>query len=156
MFDLLKKNKTKNAQNSARRDPADMFNIMPWGMNWAALPEWLSDEEQWYPKTDIEEKKDKYIIKAQLPGVEEGDIELELNGNTLSLHAERSEDQEEEGSDDGNRVVSSSHIAYSRSFTLTEDADAENISAKYKNGMLNISVPKLKGKESSRSIKINQ
>ncbi len=79
------------------------------------------------------------ILKAELPGIEEKDIELTLEGNVLTLKGERKLDEKEER--DNYRRIESYYGSFSRSFTLPETADRDSIKADYKNGVLTVTIP---------------
>ena len=99
----------------------------------------LSDRETGMPAVDVLEKDGNLILKAELPGIEEKDIELKLEGNVLTLKGERKlEDKEEK---DNYHRVETFYGSFSRSFTLPETADRDTISADYKNGVLTVTVP---------------
>lgn len=92
-------------------------------------------------KTDITDTGDAYLLEADLPGFAKEDIHLDINGDTLTVNAERHSNHEEK--DKNNRVVCSerSYGSYSRSFDLST-VDAKDITAKYENGVLKLHMPK--------------
>ncbi len=92
------------------------------------------------PAFEVKETKDAFIFKADLPGVEEKDIEITLTGNRLTVGGHREAEERHEG--ESYYSVERSYGSFSRSFTLPEDADAETIDAKYDKGVLTVTVPK--------------
>ncbi len=92
------------------------------------------------PKVDIAETKEAFELSIQLPGVNKEDIKVELDGNLLSISGERKFNKEE--SDKTWRKVESYYGAFSRSFTLPENVDKENIKASSKDGILLVTIPK--------------
>lgn len=92
-------------------------------------------------KTDIREKKDKYIIDIDLPGFEKENISLSLNEGYLDISAKT---EKEENSEDGERFVRQERFygECSRSFYVGEDITEEDIHAKFDNGILKIEIPK--------------
>jgi len=95
--------------------------------------------EGWMPAVDILEKDGTLILRAELPGVNEKEIDLKLDGQVLTLKGERKlEHEEKEG--DFHRIERS-YGSFSRSFTLPETVDREKISAEYKNGILTVTIP---------------
>ena len=92
------------------------------------------------PNVDIEEKEDAFFISADLPGVEEKDIELTVKEGVLTIsgHREESKEEEKEGSILRERCYGTFH----RSFRLGRGVDAEKIEASYKNGVLAVKLPK--------------
>ncbi|MDO4852052.1 MAG: Hsp20/alpha crystallin family protein, partial [Clostridia bacterium] len=92
-------------------------------------------------KTDISDQGDSYLIEADLPGFDKKDIRLDLNGDTLTIHAERHSESEQKEHKDKYLRVERSYGTYSRSFDVSL-IDAENIKAKYENGVLKLTLPK--------------
>lgn len=92
-------------------------------------------------KTDIKDEGDHYELEADLPGFDKKDIHLDVNGDVLTIHAERHSEHEEK--DKKNKYVrcERSYGAYSRDFDLS-GVDAEGIKAKYENGVLRLTMPK--------------
>ena len=88
-------------------------------------------------KTDISDQGDSYLIEADLPGFDKKD----LNGDTLTIHAERHSESEQKEHKDKYLRVERSYGTYSRSFDVSL-IDAENIKAKYENGVLKLTLPK--------------
>lgn len=99
----------------------------------------LSDLD-WRPSADISETKSHYLIKAQLPEVEKEDVHITVENGVLTLSGERKFEQEEES--ETQHRIESLYGRFSRSFTLPSDADEAAISAKNRNGMLKIRIPK--------------
>ena len=97
-------------------------------------------------KTDIKDEGDRYELEADLPGFDKKDIHLDVNGDTLTIHAERKAEQEEK--DDKNNYVrcERSFGSYSRSFDVS-GIDCANIKAAYKDGVLTLTLPKQKKEE---------
>jgi HSP20 family protein len=94
------------------------------------------------PVVDVREAEGKYIIEAELPGVTEKDLKLELKNSMLTLSTEK---KEEKGDKDKagtwiRRERSESY--FSRSFELPEDADGDKIEATFKDGLLTVELPK--------------
>lgn len=115
---------------------------------------WLRPFDKWFdeffqfpvissgfsPKVDIAETKESFELSVQLPGVNKEDVKIELEGNLLSISGERKFNKEE--SDKTWRKVESYYGAFSRSFTLPDNVDKENIKAQSKDGILMITIPK--------------
>jgi HSP20 family protein len=96
-------------------------------------------KENWLPAVDILEKEGDMLLRCEMPGVIERDIELKLEGNVLTLKGEKKVEHEE-GSDSYHRVESF-YGSFSRSFTLPDTADTDKIKADYKNGVLTVTIP---------------
>ena len=92
-------------------------------------------------KTDIREKKDKYIIEVDLPGCEKENINLKLDNGYLEISAKTFK---EENDDEDERFVRKERFygECSRSFYLGEDITEDDIDAEFKNGILKINLPK--------------
>jgi HSP20 family protein len=92
------------------------------------------------PVVDVRSEKDRYVIEAELPGVSEKDLKLELKDGLLTLSTEK---KEEKGDKDGTWLRRERNESYfSRSFELPEDADGDKIEATFKDGLLNVALPK--------------
>ena len=91
--------------------------------------------------TDITDEGDSYKLTADLPGFEKGDINIDINDNTLTLSAERHSEFEKEDKKGKYIRVERSYGSYSRSFDLTGIKEDE-IEAKYDNGVLTLTLPK--------------
>ncbi|MEA1939985.1 MAG: Hsp20/alpha crystallin family protein [Candidatus Caldatribacteriota bacterium] len=102
---------------------------------------WLEGGE-WSPPVDIIDKKDKIVAKAELPGVNKEDIKITFSDNILTIRGERKEEQEtkKENFYCCERVQGS----YSRTIALPVDIDREKITSSFKNGVLEIVLPKAK------------
>lgn len=99
-------------------------------------------------KTDIKEKKDKYIIDIELPGYQKENIKMEVDNGYLTVYAEINSDNEEK--EEGKFVRKERYAgSCSRSFYVGTEVQSEDIKASFKNGMLRIEVPK---KEENREL----
>ncbi len=94
----------------------------------------------WAPSVDIAETAEEYLIKAELPEVKKEDIKVSVENNTLRIEGERKQEKEEK-SKKWHRVERS-YGSFLRTFTLPENADGAKMSAEYKNGVLNVHLPK--------------
>jgi HSP20 family protein len=94
----------------------------------------------WAPAVDITEEDGAYVVRADVPGVDPKDIELNMENGVLTLRGERKSEFKEEKSN-YHRVERITGSFYRR-FTLPDTADSENISAKYANGVLEVRIPK--------------
>ncbi len=90
------------------------------------------------PQVDITETADEYRIHAELPGVSKDDVTVELEHGTLTIRGEK-KTQRDEKNEKGRRLECS-YGAFSRSFTLPSDADPDRIAAKFKDGVLDVTV----------------
>lgn len=94
----------------------------------------------WIPAVDIKEEDHRFLIHADVPGVDPKDIEITMEGGILTLKGERKNETREEH--DGYRRVERVSGQFFRRFTLPDTADAEGVTAKGVNGVLEISIPK--------------
>ena len=96
---------------------------------------------RWTPAVDIREDGERFVIAADIPGVEPGDIEVTMENGVLTIKGERRLGTQGEG-DNGYRRVERAYGSFHRRFTLPETADAEAISASGKHGVLEVVIPK--------------
>jgi len=94
----------------------------------------------WRPAVDIKEEENRFVIYADLPGVDPKDIEITMEKGVLTLKGERSEETKEEH--EGYKRVERTRGSFYRRFSLPDTADAELIEAEGKNGVLEITLPK--------------
>jgi HSP20 family protein len=92
------------------------------------------------PAVDVRESPDAYHFRVDLPGVKDDEVEISLTGNRLTISGQR----QEEKRDDRERYHSYElcYGSFSRSFTLPDGTDADNVRAEMKNGVLEVTVPK--------------
>jgi HSP20 family protein len=104
--------------------------------------DWTNDllPSGWNPLVDIYDNDDKIVIKAELPGIDKKDINIDVKDGVLTLKGERNSDNEtkEENYYRRERVYGK----FQRSFTLPTHVNPEQIKADYKDGMLKIDIPK--------------
>jgi len=101
-----------------------------------------AETREFYPATDILEEEDKYIIKAELPGIDQKDVKVSLVDNVLTIKGERKNEYEDKK--EGIHRVERSYGSFCRSFSLNGDVIPEKIKAKSKDGILEIWIPKSK------------
>lgn len=94
----------------------------------------------WVPAVDIKEEDERYVIHADIPGVEAKDIDVNMEDGILSIRGQRESRSEEER--EGYKRVERVRGSFYRRFSLPDGADSESISAKYKDGVLEILIPK--------------
>lgn len=104
------------------------------------------------PATNIMEKDNSYMIELAVPGMKKDDFKLEMENNILSVVFEKKEEEKPEGE----YLQREFHMEeFTRSFTLPETADSENIKARYDNGILVITIPKMEKAKLSKQIKVS-
>lgn len=94
----------------------------------------------WNPSVDIYEKENELVLKAELPGIDENDIEIKIEDNTITLKGDRK--FEKETKEENYHRIERSYGSFYRSFTLPQNIDQENIKAESENGILKITMPK--------------
>lgn len=95
----------------------------------------------WIPPVDIVEKKDRFEIRADVPGVSPEDIDVSMEGGILSISGERRADPRSE--DDDIQRIERAGGRFSRRFSMPDTADSSAVKARTSNGILEISIPKL-------------
>jgi HSP20 family protein len=95
---------------------------------------------RWSPAMDLIETEDNYVLRADLPGVSEGDVKIELDDNVLTISGERKSAHKE--AKEGYYRVERAYGSFSRTLTLPEGVDADAISASFDRGVLEVRVPK--------------
>lgn len=94
----------------------------------------------WTPAVDIKEEEGRFLITADVPGVDPKDIDVTMENGMLTIRGERK--FESDVKENGFRRVERMHGTFYRRFSLPDYADADNISASCKNGVLTVTVPK--------------
>jgi HSP20 family protein len=95
---------------------------------------------RWVPAMDLVETEEHFVLKADLPGMTEGDVSIEVDGSVLTLAGERK--TEHEAKKDGYYRIERSAGAFSRSVTLPDGVDADGVTASFDNGVLEVRIPK--------------
>jgi HSP20 family protein len=94
----------------------------------------------WMPVVDISESDGEYLIKAELPEVKKEDVKVTVEDGVLTIQGERRQEKEEKGK--RYHRVERSYGSFVRSFTLPESVDEGGVKAEYKDGVLNLHLPK--------------
>jgi HSP20 family protein len=103
---------------------------------------------RWLPAMDLVEAEDRYVLKADLPGLAEDDIKIEFEDRTLTVSGERK--SEHETKKDGYVRVERAFGSFSRSLTLPEGVDPEAVTASFDRGVLEVSIPKPEARKPRR------
>ena len=119
----------------------DFFNEVP------SFGKKLSDDVFGFPPVNILENANAYQLDVAAPGMGKADFNVKLDGNLLTISAEKKEETKDETAKSIRREFS--HKSFKRSFTLDEKIDATNIAAKYENGILKVTLPK---KEETKAV----
>ncbi|MDR2374812.1 MAG: Hsp20/alpha crystallin family protein [Treponema sp.] len=112
-----------------------------------------------FPVVDVREKEDAYILEAELPGYDEKDIQVHVDGGNLTI--ESRQDEEKERKENGKNSKNGSYLirerrtsSFSRSFRLPENANPDQVNAAFKNGILSMEIKK-RSEAQKRLIRIN-
>ena len=105
---------------------------------WRRLP---IEERGWAPAIEVFEKEDKFVVKAELPGMKEEDIDVSVIGDTLTIKGERK--AESEVKEEDYYCCERSYGSFSRSIAVPSNVDAKKIEASFEDGVLDISLPKV-------------
>jgi HSP20 family protein len=95
---------------------------------------------RWMPAMDLVETADHFVLRADLPGMTEDDVKIELEDGTLTISGERR--AEHEGSDEGYYRVERAFGSFARSLTLPQGIDPEGVAARFDRGVLEVRIPK--------------
>jgi HSP20 family protein len=94
------------------------------------------------PKIDVAEAKDAIEVTAELPGVDEKDIDLTLSNGVLTIRGEKKTERDETGKDKSWHVIERSYGSFSRTIALPYDPDSGKVEAKFDKGVLRVRLPK--------------
>jgi len=95
---------------------------------------------EWAPKVDVVETKDAVVVKAEMPGMEQKDINVELENQVLTIKGEKHQEKEEKG--ERFHRTERSWGAFSRTFRLPAAVEGGKVNATFKNGVLTVTLPK--------------
>jgi HSP20 family protein len=104
------------------------------------------------PAVDVYEDEHNFTLKIEVPGIDEKDIDVRLENNTLTVHGERKIENDEK--EENYRRVERHYGSFTRTFTLPTTVDAEKVAATYDKGVLKITLPK-KAEAKPKQIKVN-
>lgn len=104
---------------------------------WSRIP---TEDLVWTPSIEVVEKEDRFLVKAELPGVKEEDINISLSGNVLTIEGEKKTESEVKSK--GYYYSESSYGSFSRSMAIPSIIDVNKIEANFDNGVLDINLPK--------------
>jgi HSP20 family protein len=106
----------------------------------------------WAPAVDIYETENELVIKADLPDINEKDLDVQVENNMLTIRGERK--FEKKVNEDNYLRVERTYGSFSRSFSLPTTVNTESIHAEYKNGVLTVQLPK-RAESKPRQVKVN-
>ena len=98
---------------------------------------------EWAPAVDIKEEADRFVVKADLPGVQSKDVDVSMENGMLAIKGERKAETRDER--EGYKRVECSYGSFYRRFSLPTTANADKITAKLRDGVLEVVIPKKEG-----------
>jgi HSP20 family protein len=104
------------------------------------------------PAVDVYEDEHQVTLKIEVPGIDEKDIDVQVENHTLTVHGERKIEKEEK--EENYRRVERHYGTFTRTFNLPQTVDTESVSATYDKGVLNIALPK-KAEAKPKQIKVS-
>lgn len=136
---------------SSRRDITRFNREMDtlWNRFFGELRPFAAFEEEWLPSMNVSETDGEIAVRAELPGMEAKDIDLNVSGDVLSIRGEKKDEEEKKEKDYYSRE--SYYGAFQRSIRLPSEVQSDKVKANFKNGVLDIRLPK---SEETRSKKI--
>jgi HSP20 family protein len=99
-----------------------------------------STARRWIPAMDLVETEDHLVLRGDLPGMTEDDVDIEVKDNVMTVSGERKSESEDKR--EGYHRVERSFGSFSRSLTLPQGIDPERVDAKFENGVLEVQIPK--------------
>src|SRR5215471_15389907 len=144
MADITVQKRNQGESPSIARREWDPFRLMRDMFRWdpfremAAYPS--AEPTAYAPAFEVMETKDAFVFKADLPGVKESDIEVNLVGGRLTMSGKRESEREDKG--ETYYAFERSYGNFTRTFTLPSEIDAAHVKAELKNGELTVVVPK--------------
>jgi HSP20 family protein len=128
-----------------RWDPLQEIIAMSQRLNRGVNDPYVSRTEDafgaWAPPVDIVERQDHLVIRAEIPGIPKENMDVRIENGVLTLHGERKE--EKEVNEVNTHLQERVYGSFTRSFSLPTTVDATRVSAVYKDGVLEVTVPKV-------------
>lgn len=144
-FELLGPERRGDPFWEMARDMAMLWNRMDQmvGQPLLATPGEGLTGTAWLPRVDITEDEKEYLVKAELPGVKKEEIKVTVRDGNLTISGERKAEKEEKGR--RYHRLERTYGGFERSFVLPGDAEASKITSEFKEGVLNVHLPKVPG-----------
>jgi HSP20 family protein len=145
MNSILRRDAFRNLSTWQEQVNRLLENTLPARSDNAALTTWA-------PAVDIYETENELVLKADLPDINEKDLDVRVENNMLTIHGERKFEQEVK--EDSYLRMERTYGSFSRSFSLPNTVNTEAIKAEYKNGVLTVELPK-RAESKPKQVKIN-
>jgi HSP20 family protein len=125
------------------REIEDMFDRYTKAVGWSRTgTQDIVETGDWTPRVDISETDKEFLIKAEIPEVKKDDVKVTVENGVLSIRGERKQEKEER--EKKFHRVERHYGSFLRSFALPDNVDETKIQASFKDGMLNLQIPKTK------------
>jgi HSP20 family protein len=111
-------------------------------------------EGEWAPAVDLAEDDENFTITADLPDVKKEDMNVSVENGYLTISGERHHESEDEDSKKKYHRIERSYGSYVRRFAVPENVDAEAISASFKDGVLEVKIPKIEPREEKEKVDV--
>jgi HSP20 family protein len=139
------KERKRERERSSALEPFGGFGLLrQWGPFGRLFDELLGDRGlaavRWSPAVDISEDEKTYCITVELAGAKRDDISIDVQGDMLTIRGEKKSEREDK--DERRHVVERTYGSFRRTFTLPPNADAEQIAARFSDGVLTLEIPK--------------
>jgi HSP20 family protein len=102
----------------------------------------LSDGQSWMLAVDVNETEKEFFLSADMPGLDKNDVSVDIHDGVITIKGERAIDNEK--STDGYRIRERQLGSFNRSFRLPDNVNEDKVAAKFKNGVLMVTLPKTK------------
>ena len=128
---------TRRDNDRALRDP---FSFARELLSWDPFTYGSRAGQTFTPQFEVKETADQFVVRADLPGIAEKDLDISVHNGVLSVSGQRSAEQRKEG--ESYYVFERQYGSFSRSFALPDTADPEKVDARLDNGVLNLTIGK--------------
>jgi HSP20 family protein len=128
---LARHQRSESAEDMFSRFFEDMFS-----------PRMMSETRGWAPAVDMIDRKDEIVLRADLPGLQEKDVEVSVENGVLSIRGQREEERETKEEDGGYYYAERWTGSFYRSIALPPGVDVDKVKATFKNGVLEVHLPK--------------
>jgi HSP20 family protein len=123
-----------------QRRMSSLFDWSPFRRSSLTTDEETISVPEWAPLVDIAEDDKEYLLKVELPEVQKDDVKVTVEGGTLTISGERKAEKEEKGRKF--HRVERYYGRFERSFSIPDDAEADNVKAEFKDGVLRVHLAK--------------
>jgi HSP20 family protein len=104
------------------------------------LPSFFAEESEYLPAFDISEKEDEYVVKAELPGIDVKDLDIQFSNGLLTVKGQKKQEKEDKG--ENYHRIERRYGSFQRSFRIPDNIQEDKIGANYKDGILTLTLPK--------------